>query len=334
MSNILVKPNQLRSASSNIRQSAKEIQQALLHVDWILTQLAVKSLFEGNSAITLLKKYGAVIVRLNLAPLKVDKFANQLGEIADRFEEHDRKLLEDSEYKNIFIAGETDGKAIHPNDVNQGQVGDCYLIASLASFADQNPEVIRKLIKANDDGTFTVTLYIRDEHGQLIPREVVVDPSKHPEDHVGFGDDGREAWPLLIEQAYAQLYGGYEQIGQGGFPGTALEALTGKESTTVQASDLTMDQLAKYDQENYAITIASLPNGSENDLYRDGVLVSGHAYYISSVDVANGTVTIRNPWAWPDSSSESGANRNTLEMTMTFEEFQRNFNYMSVNPGA
>lgn len=334
MSDILVKPNQLRSASNNIGQSAKEIQQALLNIDWILTQLAVKSLFEGSSAFELLRRYGAIVVRLNLAPLIVRKYAKQLAEIADRFEEHDRKLLEDSEYRAIFIAGKTDGKAIHPNDVSQGQVGDCYLIASLASFADQNPEVIRQIIVANPDGTFTVTLYVRDEHGQLVPREVVVDPRNHSGNHVNFGDNNREAWPLLIEQAYAQLYGGYDQIGQGGFPGTALEALTGKESTTLQASDLSMDQLAKYDQDNYAITIASLSDGSNNDLYRDGTLVTGHAYYISDVNPEAGTVTIRNPWGWPESASESGANRSTLEIRMTFEEFQRNFSYMSVNPGA
>lgn len=334
MSGILVKPNQLRSSSSSLKQSGKIIERSLIEVDLILTGLALKNIFEGHSAIALLQKYGMTVLRLNAAPLIVQKFANQLENIADRFEDSDRKLLEESEYSRVFIAGDTDGKAIHPNDVSQGQVGDCYLIASLASLADQNPEAIRKMIKANGDGTFTVTLYVRNEHGLLIPHEVLVNPRKHPGDHVNFADDGSEAWPLLIEKAYAQLYGGYEEIGKGGLLTTALEALSGKESTAMRLSDLSIEQLAQYDQADYAITIESHRNGLTHELYRDGVLVTKHGYYVSDVNPENGTVTIRNPWGWPDSPSESGTNPDTLEITMTFEDFQSNFKSMVVNPGA
>jgi hypothetical protein len=46
---------------------------------------------------------------------------------------------------------------IHPNDVEQGLIGDCYLMSSMAAVADQNPDAINNMIADNGDGTYTVT---------------------------------------------------------------------------------------------------------------------------------------------------------------------------------
>ena len=44
------------------------------------------------------------------------------------------------------------------NDVSQGELGDCVLIASLAEVAAQNPKAIENMFIANGDGTWTVRL--------------------------------------------------------------------------------------------------------------------------------------------------------------------------------
>jgi hypothetical protein len=44
-------------------------------------------------------------------------------------------------------------------DINQGAVGDCYFVASLASIADSNPEFIRNMVIGLGDGTYAVRFY-------------------------------------------------------------------------------------------------------------------------------------------------------------------------------
>jgi hypothetical protein len=45
-------------------------------------------------------------------------------------------------------------------DVRQGDVGDCYFLASLAALAHFRPQVIRDMIKDNNDDTYTVFFFV------------------------------------------------------------------------------------------------------------------------------------------------------------------------------
>lgn len=49
--------------------------------------------------------------------------------------------------------------SVSPQDIKQGAIGDCYVIASLATIAAKNPEAIHQMIKDNGDGTVTVRLF-------------------------------------------------------------------------------------------------------------------------------------------------------------------------------
>jgi len=61
-----------------------------------------------------------------------------------------------------FVKGAGDVGDIDANDVKQGQLGDCNLLAPAAAIARANPEAIRKLISPNGDGSYNVTLYYKD----------------------------------------------------------------------------------------------------------------------------------------------------------------------------
>ena len=45
-------------------------------------------------------------------------------------------------------------------DINQGQIGDCFLLSSIGEIALWHPSAIMNMIQANANGTETVTLYL------------------------------------------------------------------------------------------------------------------------------------------------------------------------------
>jgi hypothetical protein len=55
--------------------------------------------------------------------------------------------------ESLFVNG------VSYNDVDQGQLGDCSFMASLASVAALDPNFIYEMITDNHDGTYTVRLY-------------------------------------------------------------------------------------------------------------------------------------------------------------------------------
>ncbi len=46
------------------------------------------------------------------------------------------------------------------NDMRQGQLGDCYFIATLGALADRNPNAVKNMFVDNNDGTFTIRFLV------------------------------------------------------------------------------------------------------------------------------------------------------------------------------
>lgn len=106
---------------------------------------------------------------------------------------------------------------VNINDVTQGGLGDCYLMATVAAVIAQNPAKIQNLMRQNVDGTFTVDLY-RFQAGNwvLAPVTVNLDLTRgsaiahlsRDVDANGFA----EVWPQVLQTAYAQRRGGWANI--------------------------------------------------------------------------------------------------------------------------
>lgn len=217
-----------------------------------------------------------------------------------------------------FVKGAGDDQAVSPNDVAQGALGDCYLIAGMAAVARANPEAIQKLIKDRGDGTFEVTLYLRrTRYSRPEPVTKIVDaqlPERSPGSQLyakagDKGAEGTELWTALIEKTVAQHKGSYEtiqggQIGQGGFQfaGTS-EMLTGKYEN-YQAT-------ANMDEDDCLLTIAAAlearkPVTAETyDMTNDEAMTKeaspfnvhgNHAYAPEKVDIDKRTIALQNPW--------------------------------------
>jgi hypothetical protein len=124
-------------------------------------------------------------------------------------------------------------------DVVQGHVGDCWLMASLAEVAARNPGDIQRMFVDNGDGTYTVRLY---KGGT--PDYVTVD-NYLPETVVGnlvigavYDNPQGNMWAALAEKAYARENGNgwigsshqgvnsYQAL-DSGYPDWALSAITG-----------------------------------------------------------------------------------------------------------
>jgi hypothetical protein len=113
---------------------------------------------------------------------------------------------------------------VDPSDIKQGYAGDCYFLSSLASLAEF-PDRIKKIFKiheVNKAGCYAVQFFVNGEE-----RVVVVDDQfpycsnksnwafSRPSNSQELKDNGIEKlekveiWVLVLEKAWAKVYGSY-----------------------------------------------------------------------------------------------------------------------------
>jgi hypothetical protein len=200
-----------------------------------------------------------------------------------------------------FIRGRTDDRAVHPSDVEQGQVGDCFLLAALIALAEVQPKQIEKMIYPHGDGTWSVALYDKRGNRKLyrVDNRFRLDPKgpggigavfahygdadrRAVANGVSFGKKTRvfEVWPGLIEKAYALRVGGFDTLDWGGHGEEALLALTGRRAKVRKVKSLSIHQLdrllASAIEERRPITIEMARDDSPYQ--KKAGVVAKHAY--------------------------------------------------------
>jgi hypothetical protein len=234
-----------------------------------------------------------------------------------------------------YVTGTGDVNSVDWDDVKQGNMGDCYLVATMAAIARENPDAIKNMITENRDASGNVTsynvrLYQRNGEGRLERRDVTVDASQFSQNAARPGDSSgaqQEIWPLIIEKAYAQLNGGYSNIAGGGWPEIATETLTGIEANSHTPSNYGFDQLQR-DLGAGRPVIGWTPGDDKKKPLLDGVgLVGNHAYAVVDTKVENGVqmVKVYNPWGHtqPGTAEADGG-------WMKYDDFQRLMSGVSV----
>jgi len=213
------------------------------------------------------------------------------------------------------------------NDINQGYLGDCYLLSGLAEVALQNSSLITSMFTVNGNGTYGVRFYI---NGQA--QYVTVDAELANGGSI-FNKGGSDIWASLAEKAYAQLqasgvktgnssvnYGNsFSTIGNGGAPECALEEITGATVITDFIANGSSWGKATYNSSlqstSYtlgystatvcSILCADLAQGNDlvlssytnaTDSTGKTTLVADHAMSIIGFDSMTGNFVIRNPW--------------------------------------
>lgn len=192
------------------------------------------------------------------------------------------------------------------DDINQGGVGDCYMLAALSSVAGTTPRVIRQAITEVGDGTYVV----RFKWSTLDMYYRIDADLPTWNGHLAYARQGREGslWVALLEKAYAfqrfadgkyaSLSGGWmsEIYGALGEGVVAIGSATDGVSLLNQTQDLLLS--------GKAVTVGILnPNGAP--------LIGSHAYTVIRVVYDESGVPIgvvlRNPWGF-DGAGDDGAN--------------------------
>ena len=201
------------------------------------------------------------------------------------------------------------------NDIDQGYLGDCYFLASLASLADQDPGVIKQMIAPMGDGTYAVRFY-SGTTAVYLRVDADLPTSGSAPIYAGLGRDN-ELWVALAEKAYAFFrYGqnSYASI-EGGWMGDVNRAVTGVASPNVSTSSMSASSIAttisNYLSAGHALTAATWSTAG-------APFVGNHAYMVKSIETSEGTtyVTVYNPWAWDGVSWDSNSGDGLLRMTI------------------
>ncbi|XP_067682786.1 calpain-9-like isoform X2 [Haliotis asinina] len=250
-------------------------------------------------------------------------------------------------------------------DVQQGELGDCWLLAAVASLTC-NSKLLARVVPPEqnftDDycGLFKFNIW---HQGEWV--EVIVDdrlPTYHNQLVFMHSVERNEFWSALLEKAYAKLCGSYESL-KGGSTSEAMEDFTGGVTEMFDLAkappNLLRIMLKAFDRS--ALMGCSIdPDGRSLEAELSNGLVVGHAYSVTAVkliDVQTSRVSgqipmvrIRNPWgneaewkgAWSDQSQEwsliSPEEKEEMGLTfdddgefwMAFQDFKENFTKLEI----
>ncbi|CAD2214018.1 calpain-like cysteine peptidase [Angomonas deanei] len=222
-------------------------------------------------------------------------------------------------------------KGIHPDDIEQGQLGDCWLMCSIAVVAEsktmiedifRHPVSKSKMKKEQAAGGYRVWL---NKGGKWM--NVMVDnyfPTFNCAILFGRSTEGPfELWVSLLEKAYAKVHGSYASIIGGsaldalkdltGFPVYSFEDVWNAAASNEEKADLFFRELLVWHRKGYLISLstpgqdtskynvgAKANDASFEEKYRRAGLGTGHAYSVMQVRQFYAPnlkmLQIRNPW--------------------------------------
>ena len=251
-------------------------------------------------------------------------------------------------------------------DINQGMLGDCWLLAAMATLAGKE-KLLYRVVPPDQSfhspdycGAFRFNFW---QAGEWV--EVIVDdrlPTYNNKLVFLHSATKNEFWSALLEKAYAKLCGSYESL-KGGQTAEGMEDFTGglAETFNLQKPPANLFQIMQRAMQRESLMCCSIeakPNQIEAKL--NNGLVKGLAYSVTGVRTVNARtrhslvevklVRLRNPWGnqkewtgpWSDRSREwtllSDAEKQELDLTyehdgefwMSFDDFQKNFTRVEI----
>jgi len=230
-----------------------------------------------------------------------------VGDASDHSNHGEKDAADSDSAWNIF-----DKTGPKLSNVSQGNLGDCYLMAGLAAIVKTHP----KLIEGVFVGPGTLSQYkalsiyqlrfLVDGKEDIVAIDDIIPMQRHFGGFAGFTphfagfNDGKNAWPLLIEKGFAKIAGSYLAISSG-MLSESFKALTQapvdqyqKVTGTLWMESPISQFINEALQNNWPIAAGTAPNWNEKIGTADG-----HAYAVLGLAVKENqqAVQIYNPWA-------------------------------------
>ncbi|MFN0021599.1 MAG: Calx-beta domain-containing protein [Pirellulaceae bacterium] len=221
----------------------------------------------------------------------------------------------------LFVTGASDTAAIDKNDVNQGSIGDCWFMAAIAALAEKEPSTIQNLFQSNPNGGYDVMF-----PGHTVHVDLTLDMSRTAADLGGdvSATGAVEVWPLLLEKAYAEAFGGgYGGMSAGGSASDVWANITGRSVIYYNETSPQWSGTSNSNGINFEALIAAgnkvvvgTKDGAALPLYGD------HAYVLLEIFDDGGTRRARlyNPWG--------------SEVTVSLGQMWQSIDSISVQAGA
>jgi hypothetical protein len=204
------------------------------------------------------------------------------------------------------------------SDINQGGVGDCWVLAAIGSVAQSGVNLSQR-ITYRGNYTYRVDMFT-GPGGQLTHEDVYFDGTVTAVDP--FPDAVGESWVIITQRALLQHlgidYSDPDAI-SGGDPGSVMALLTGRTvdthipllgSFTADDRQLMADALANHK----AIAVGTRPGAFGTWDFFGSVtthrLVENHAYVVLAVDDA--FITLYNPWGYDGNGTADGVDDGVL----------------------
>lgn len=200
----------------------------------------------------------------------------------------------------------------HMNDVDQGGLGDCYLLAGLGAIAKDSQLALQQNIVDFDDGTYGVRFgdqFYRVDNELVVNSQSDTSPAYAKLRRVG-SSNVQSMWVAVVEKAFAHYRSGSNSFYsiEGGWSveiNRAFGSTTAGEKSIggyTSAAALANDMYNRWNTKQ-AVTIAFV-GGT-----RPANIIMGHQYTVARFNrTSSGTITsivLRNPWGTDGGGSDN-----------------------------
>ena len=205
-------------------------------------------------------------------------------------------------------------------DINQGKIGLCYFLSSLASLMKYQKYLSQIFLtkKTNNKCYYEIVLFVNGEFQIVIIDDFIPFLKNKNKPYFSHPTNNNEIWVLLLEKAWAKINGGYNKIIEG-WPSEVLSCFTGFNTTFLINDDYseeeetlfyTLDNFLNKTDSILLVTTKSDQKKLEKEMVEKN-LIRSHTYILEgAVELTTKTqkkvklLKISNPWGYREWSGD------------------------------